>query len=77
MTTYSPQWAPHIVGEFEPPTTDERGRPEPNKVRMRCGICKATHQTTCYSGAPRQWVLKFAVVHAHRDPLALEKEKKG
>lgn len=67
---YSPQWAPHVEGEFEPTKTNEEGAPEPNLVRIKCNVCGATHQVKCMSGAPRQWVLKFATVHAHRDPFA-------
>jgi hypothetical protein len=73
--TYSPNWAPHVVGEYESAIDPETGRPEPTWVRMQCRTCGARHQVKCTSGSYRTWITKFATVHVHRDPLA-PKEKK-
>jgi hypothetical protein len=74
---YSPTWAPHVAGEYERDTDPETGRPEPTWVRLSCGMCGESHRVRCDSGAPRNWVLKWAVLHAHRDPLKPSKEKKA
>lgn len=68
--TYSPAWAPHVEGSYPERVVDpETGEAEPQLVRMRCGVCGDEHRVLCSSGAVRQWVLQFAKVHLHRDPL--------
>lgn len=69
ILSYTPQWAPHVTGTFPEKVIDEDGQHEPQLVRMSCSICNATHQVTCTSGATRQHIQTFAVVHAHRDPM--------
>lgn len=70
MPSHSPQWAPHVVGEFPERTVDpETGESEGQLIKMRCSICKATYQYRCMTGAVRQHIQNFAVAHAHRDPL--------
>ncbi len=69
MTEFRPKWASHVVGTFQEPRADEDGRPEPTKVFMHCETCGERWQTTCASGAPRQWVLRYAVAHVHRDRM--------
>lgn len=73
--TWSPPWAPHVVGRFEPRVYDaEEHRYEPQRVEIECVSCGARHRTECASGNVRQRVQVFARVHLHRDPLA-PKEK--
>lgn len=74
--SYSPKWAPHVSGSWTL-TYEDDGTPEPCVVLMTCATCGATHRTTCRSGMPRQWVLRFATAHAHRDPLRDPFPKKG
>lgn len=66
--TYRPKWAPHVVGTYAR-ELDEDGKPEPTLVRFRCETCGEGGQRRCDSGAPIQWVLKFATNHLHRDAL--------
>lgn len=65
---FRPKWAPHVVGTYER-EVDEDGKPEPTMVRFCCEVCKETGQHRCDSGAPRQWILRFAINHVHRDAL--------
>jgi len=68
---YRPDFAPHVMGEIEPRSWDqEDGRWEDQRVEARCEKCGATLRAVCRSGKPRQWVVKFALVHLHRDPLS-------
>jgi hypothetical protein len=69
VATYSPSWCPTVVGTFDREVDPETGRPEPTWVHLICGICGEKHQVKCESGAPTQWVLRFATNHLHRDPL--------
>jgi hypothetical protein len=50
---------------------DPEGKPEKTMVYLTCNFpgCGATHQHSCESGAPRQWIQYFAQGHLHRDPL--------
>jgi hypothetical protein len=63
--TYSPKWAPHVVGSFETRAIDESGLPEEKKVEARCSVCGGTFQRTCTSGLMRQWINTFASAHVH------------
>lgn len=76
---YRPLWADHVVGTYEREVDKETGLPEPTTVRMKCEKCGATHQHKCTSGAPRQWILRFATVHVKcaRDVLKDEFPKQG
>lgn len=66
--TFSPKWAPHCVGSFDR-SYDEDGKPEPTWVELSCSVCGAAHRAKCESGAPRDWVLRWANAHLHRDAL--------
>lgn len=66
--SFSPRWAPHVSGSFDR-SFDPEGRPEPTWVELSCSNCGETHRVKCESGAPTQWILKWASVHLHRDPL--------
>lgn len=66
---YSPAWCPHVKGIFTRAVDPETGAPEPTWVTCSCGICGDIYRVRCESGAPRQWVLKFATLHVHRDAL--------
>lgn len=71
MPTYSPTWAPHVVGTYPERVIDrETGEADPQLVEMVCTICRDTHRVKCTTGAVRQWILRFAANHIHRDPLA-------
>lgn len=74
--TFSPRWAPHVVGTYDR-TTDPDGNPEPTWVELSCSICKDSHRVKCESGAPRHWVQIFAQQHVHRDALLGEFPTKG
>lgn len=70
MPSYSPPWAPHVVGtypdrKFDPETQEWSDQ----KIEMKCTTCGGTYQFTCTSGAVRQHIQNFAVAHAHRDPF--------
>lgn len=68
--TWSPEWAPHVVGRWNKRTLDpETGEPEPQMVHMACAQCGATYRVRCTSGAVRSWVNRFANVHFHGNPL--------
>lgn len=70
VSTYSPAWAQHVIGTFPERQVDpETGQAEPQLVRMRCTKCGDQHQVMCSTGAVRQWVLRYATVHLHRDAL--------
>lgn len=68
--TFSPQWAPHIIGRYNKRVIDpETGESDPQIVRIVCGKCNAAYQVKCTTGAVRAWVNRFATVHYHGDPL--------
>lgn len=69
MPSYAPQWAPHASGTWPQPTIDEDGKLEEVKVELSCSLCGDRHQYTCTSGAPHQQIQRYALVHAHRDPM--------
>lgn len=70
MPSYSPPWAPHVIGEYPERVIDrETGQAESQLINMSCSKCNDTHQHTCDSGAVRQWILRYASVHLHRDPF--------
>ncbi len=73
---YRPAWCPHVVGRFER-KVDEEGKPEAIRVDLECDECGELARATCESGAPRQWVLRFAQAHVHRDPLNDQFPKQG
>lgn len=66
---YSPKWAPHVKGVYSREVDPETGQPEPTWVMLSCSICQDVHRVRCDSGAPRNWVLKYATAHVHRDAL--------
>lgn len=66
--TYSPPWAPHVVGEYNERIVDEDGAAE-QRIAIRCSICGGTYQVVCTSGAVRRHIQNFAVVHTHRDAM--------
>ncbi len=68
IETHTPKWAPFVTGTYERKVDDE-GKPERIVVDIRCSRCGATHQARCDSGAPIQWILRFALGHTHRDAL--------
>jgi hypothetical protein len=69
LLEWSPRWAPHVVGVYEAKPPGEEA-----KVTGRCGVCGEDFRRTCASGAPREWIARFARVHLHRDPLGEKKE---
>jgi hypothetical protein len=73
---YSPNWAPHVVGAFER-KADEDGNPEPIWIELTCSRCGEQGRTKCVTGAPRQQILRWATIHAHRDPFARPKKEGG
>lgn len=76
VNEFRPKWCPHVVGRFDDLSRDsETGMPEPVLVKMECEQCGATHQMKCATGMPRQWVLRFATVHVHRDVMAIPKKE--
>lgn len=78
MQSYSPSWCSHVIGEYPEREVDpETGVAEPQLVRMRCTKCNDTHQVMCSTGAVRQWVLRYATAHAHRDPLGPIPKRQG
>lgn len=70
MEEFRPKWCPHVVGRFDREVDPDTGLPETTTVLIECERCGDRHRATCSSGAPTQWVLKFATGHLHRDPLA-------
>lgn len=66
---YSPAWNPNVKGIYTREVDPETGAPEPTWVVMSCSVCQDVYRVRCDSGAPRQWILKFATQHVHRDPL--------
>ena len=70
VESWSPHWAPHVVGTWTPRTVDEEtGEVDPSIVRIVCGVCNATHRVDCKTGNVRGWINRFASVHYHADPL--------
>jgi len=68
--TWSPDWAPHVTGEYADRELDEDGIPMEVEITARCGQCGSTFQRKCASGMNRGWIARFAVAHLHRDPLS-------
>lgn len=68
--TWSPHWAPHVVGTWTPRVVDEDGEVEPAIVEISCAKCGGRHRVECRTGNVRGWINKFAAVHFHADPLA-------
>lgn len=68
---FRPRWASHVLGEYTERTVDtETMIPEPQKWKATCEICKETWgPATCDSGMVRSHISKFAIAHAHRNPL--------
>lgn len=72
---WSPRWAPHVKGKYNPRTRDEEtGMCEPQRVHMLCAfkhpdgtVCGATWQTICASGNVRSHINTFAKQHGHKD----------
>ena len=62
-TTWSPTFAPHVVGTFGERKLDDDGNPEPQRIEMVCNVCKATHRYDCTSGAVRSRISSFAASH--------------
>ena len=63
---YRPRWCPHVVGLIPVRTFDDDGRPEPQKIRIKCEYCNTEHTVVCLTGATRQHVTNFAIVHQHQ-----------
>lgn len=66
---WSPPWATHVEGRYEPESFDD-GKRESQRVEITCAKCKGTFKTTCESGRVRQHIATFAQIHLHRSPLA-------
>ncbi len=71
--TWAPKWAPHASGTYERAIAPD-GSPEPTWVELKCAECGEAHRAKCESGMPREWILRWARVHLHRDPLGTKKE---
>lgn len=67
--TWSPPWAQHVVGKYEPERFDD-GKREPQMVEATCSVCKQTMRRPCDSGRVRAHIATFAQLHLHRDPLS-------
>ncbi len=78
LPTYSPPFAPHVVGRYTRREYDEvRGVYEPQTVTAECRECGGRYgPAECASGQPRGHIDRWAVEHLHRDvmtPRALVK----
>jgi hypothetical protein len=70
LVEYRPKFAAWVVGRYPRRSFDpEENRWEEQRVDMTCEKCGATWVRHCNSGKPREWIAKFAVAHAHADPL--------
>jgi hypothetical protein len=67
--TWSPQMAPHVVGQFAARAFDENGFPKPQPFEVVCTRCKQKWASMCTTGQIRSHVVSFATRHLHRDPL--------
>lgn len=66
--SYSPKWAEHVSGNYEPPVFDEDGKKtEGQKWVAKCSKCNATTQGVCETGVVSQHIANFALVHAHKE----------
>jgi hypothetical protein len=69
--TFSPPFAPHVVGRIEPREWDDVEKKHlPQAVVIRCGHCGEEFRVVCEQGRPREHVMRFGSVHLHNDPLA-------
>lgn len=59
--TWSPRWAPHVVGRWKPIEEDDEG----TWVFVACAKCGEDGRHWCPSGVPHMKVQKFASLHAH------------
>lgn len=69
VTVWSPPDIPHVVGRWTQRTFDESGLPEEQLVEAECQHpgCGAQFKRHCASGHVREHVMRFALVHLHRD----------
>lgn len=64
MPDFSPQWAPHVRGEYPPVVRDPAtGEVEPLRVALSCAGCGERLDWPCTTGRPRAKVLSFARAH--------------
>lgn len=68
--TWAPRWAPHVIGRFSDRVVNDDGTAEPQRYVISCSRCGATWgPAVCTSGLVENHIAKFALSHAHRDPL--------
>lgn len=75
LECYRPAWCPHVQGTYRR-AFDADGKPEAIWVELSCDACGDRHRARCESGAPRQWVLRYATAHVHRDVMAVPMKEK-
>lgn len=70
---WSPPHAPHVTGRWTQRVFDDDGIPEEQTVVAKCATCGAEFKRACASGHVRAHVMRFALVHHHRE----EKRRAG
>ncbi len=66
-TEYSPRFATHVKGRYSKLVVDPETRErEPQRVEAYCEVCKAQYRNDCRQGMPRNHIVKFAILHAHK-----------
>ncbi len=66
--SYSPRWAPHVVGRYERRAFDPTLHVhEPQRYVVTCAACGAEHRGECASGMVRDHIATFARVHVHAE----------
>jgi hypothetical protein len=68
---YRPRWAgEHVTGWFTPREVNQEGEVSDQMVGAACARCGAVYgPVVCTSGLVRDKIDKFALVHAHRNPM--------
>lgn len=73
--SYSPKWAPHVVGEYPKRRIDpETGAPEEQKWTAKCDLCGTVAQGVCTSGLVNQHIANFALAHSSPNPMRSDKK---
>jgi hypothetical protein len=68
---FRPDFAPHVVGRFEPRRFDLVDMAwDEQRIELECERCGSKMEKRCASGRPREHVARFALGHLHRDPFA-------
>lgn len=75
--SYSPEWAPHVIGRYKPRQWDKQGDPVPIEILMSCTRCGAGRRVTSSTGQVKAAICRFARAHLHRDPLSDERKERA